>query len=101
MLGDELRIEQAIAAGFQPRDEMHQRDLGGVARVVKHALAEKGAAERDAIEAADELRAVIDLDGVAMAALEQSAVDAPDTHVDPGAAAVGLRLRAALDDRLE
>ena len=49
---------------------MHQRDLGGVARAVEHALAEEGAAERDAVEPADQLVAVIDLDGVAMAALD-------------------------------
>ena len=33
---------------------------------MEHALAEKGAAERDAVEPADQIVAVIDLDGVAM-----------------------------------
>ena len=67
MIGDKLRVEQREAAGLQPRHQMHQRDLRGVARAVKHALAEKRAAERDAVEAADQALAVIDLDAVAMA----------------------------------
>ena len=70
MIGDELRVEQAIAAGLEPRDQMHQRDLGGIARAVKHAFAEERAAERHAVKPADQLVAVIDLDGVAMAALD-------------------------------
>ena len=80
---------------------MHERDLRGVARAVEHALAEEGAAERDAVESADELVAVIDLDGVAMAALEQCAVDAADARIDPGAGAVLLGFGAALDHRVE
>ena len=52
VIGDELRVEQLEAAGPQPRDQMHERDLGRIARAVEHALAEEGAAERDAVEAA-------------------------------------------------
>ena len=69
MVGDELRVEQPVAAGFEPRDQMHQRDLGSVARAVEHAFAEEGAAERDAVEPADQIVAVIDFDAVAMAVL--------------------------------
>ena len=43
VLSDELGIEQAETTGPQPRDEMHQRDLGGIAGAVEHALAEEGA----------------------------------------------------------
>ena len=56
VIGDELRVEQLEAAGSQPRDEMHERDLRSIARAVEHALAEEGAAERDAVEPADQRR---------------------------------------------
>ena len=75
MVGHELGVEQAEAAGLQPRDEMHERDLGGVARAVEHALAEEGAAEADAVEPADQRVAVVDLDRVAMADVEQVAIE--------------------------
>src|SRR5689334_13056421 len=101
MLGDELGVEQAIAACLKPRDKMHERDLRRIARAMKHALAEEGAAQRHAIEAADQFDALIDLDGVAVAALEQCAIDAPDARVDPGPATVGLRLGATVDHGLE
>ena len=57
---------------------------------MEHALAEKGAAERHAVEPAHQFLAVIDLDGVAMTVLEQAAIDFSDAAVDPGAGAVGL-----------
>ena len=90
MIGDVLRVEQAIAAGAQPRHQMHQRNFRGVARAVEHALAEEGAAERDAIEPAGQLIAVIDFDGMAMAVLVEAAINLADAAVDPGAGAVGL-----------
>ena len=101
MIGDILRVEQPVAAGDEARHQMHQRDLGSVARAVEHALAEEGAAERDAVEPADQRSAVIDLDGMAMAVLEQAAVDLADAGIDPGAGAVGLGLGAAVDHRVE
>src|SRR6185437_13013780 len=76
---------------------MHKRDLGGVAGTVEHAFAEKGTTERDAVQSADELIAVVDFDGMTMAALEQAAVDFSDASVDPGAGAVGSGRRAAID----
>ena len=42
MLGEELRVEQAKAAGAQAGKKMDERDLGGVAGAVEHALAEEG-----------------------------------------------------------
>ena len=101
VVGDELGVEQPEAAGFEPRDQVHQRDLRSVARAVEHALAEEGAAERDAVEPADQIVAVIDLDAVAMAVRVERAVDAADAAVDPGAGAAGLGLGAAVDHRLE
>src|SRR5580692_10754052 len=45
VVGDELGVEQAKAARLEPRDQMHQRYLGGIAGAMEHALAEEGAAE--------------------------------------------------------
>ena len=44
MLGHELAVEQAEAALDQPRHEMDQRHLRGVALAAEHALAEEGRA---------------------------------------------------------
>ena len=62
------------SAGAQPRHQMHQGDLGGVAGAMEHALAEEGAAEAHAVKPADQLAAVIDLDGVAMADVVKLAI---------------------------
>src|ERR1041385_5763555 len=62
MIGHELRVEQHEAARAQSRDQMHERDLRGVAHAVEHALAEEGAAETYPVEPADKLAAVVDLD---------------------------------------
>ena len=60
---------------LQPRDEMDQRDLGGVARAMEHALAEEGRAEADAVEAADQLAALVGLDRMGAAEREQRAIE--------------------------
>ncbi len=78
MLGHELGVEQAEAAGPQPRHEVDERDLRGVALAVEHALAEEGAAEPHAVEAADQPAVAPDLDRVAVAEVEQLAVEAAD-----------------------
>ena len=66
MLGDILGVEQFETARDQPRHQMHQRHLGGVAGAMKHALAEKRAAEADAVQAADQVVILPDLDAVAV-----------------------------------
>ena len=101
MLGDVLGVEQLEAARDQPRDQMHQRDLRGVARGVKHALAEEGASQADAVEPADEVVALPGLDAVAMAELVQPAIEVADALVDPGVLAARLRRGAAGDRGLE
>ena len=53
MLGDELGIEQAVMSGFEPRHQMHERDLGGITLAMKHALAEKRASQADAVKPAE------------------------------------------------
>jgi hypothetical protein len=62
MLSHELAVEQSEIPGFQARDKPGERHLGGVARAAEHAFTEKGAAELDAVEAADELACPPDLD---------------------------------------
>src|ERR1041384_1847951 len=101
MVGQKLGVEQAVSAGLESRAEMHQRALRGVARAVKHALAEERATQVDAVKTTDERRAVIDLDRVAVADLEQAAIERADLGVDPGAGAARPRRRAAVDDRIE
>src|SRR5580700_4790466 len=101
MLGDELRIEQAVMAGFEPRHQMHQRNLGRVAGAVKHAFAEKGASETDTVKAADQVLAVIHLDRMTVAALVELSIQVVNAGVDPGPAATRHRLRAAVDNGVE
>src|ERR1700682_1068706 len=55
MLGDILGVEQLESAGDQPRHQMHQRHLRGVAGAMKHAFAEEGAAEANPIKPADKV----------------------------------------------
>src|SRR5207245_2704047 len=97
MLGDILRVEQFEAARNQPRHQMHQRRLRGVAGVVKHALTEEGAAEADPIEPADELVVAPDFDAVTMAEFMETAIEIADALVDPGVLAACLRRGATGD----
>ena len=97
VVGHELRVEQAKAAVCEPGRQVHQGDLGGVALVGEHALAEEGAVERDPVEAADEARPVPYLHRVAMTQVEEVAVEVADALVDPGGAPSGPRGGAALD----
>src|SRR5262249_44369823 len=53
------------------------------------------AAERDAVEAADQRVAVIDFEAVAMPALVELAVESANARVDPGARTAGAGLGAA------
>ena len=101
MIGDELGVEQREAAGAQPRHQMHQRHLRGVARAVEHALAEERAAEADAVEPAGQLAVLVGLDAVAMADVVELLVERADARVDPGARPAGLRLGAAVEHAVE
>src|ERR1700722_3378060 len=68
---------------------------------MKHALAEERPAEADAVEAADQRLAVINLDAMAVAALVELAIEIANTDVDPGSAAARHRFGAAVDDCVE
>ena len=101
MLGHVLGVEQFEASGDQPRHQMHQRHLRGVAGPVEHALAEEGASQADAIEAADKVIVLPDLDAVSVTEFMQSDVKIADPLVDPGVVAAGLGRCAAGDHGLE
>src|SRR5258708_34799862 len=68
---------------------------------MKHALAEEGAPEADAIEPADQVAVPPHLDAVAVTDVVQAGVEVADAFIDPGIVAVGLRRRTAVDYRLE
>ena len=73
---------------------MRERDLRGIARAADHRFAEEGAAERHAVEAADERAVQPAFDAVRVAELEQSLVARLDDRVDPGGRPVVGRLGA-------
>src|SRR3546814_11413905 len=54
MLRRELCVQQHEAALAQGRHKIDQGDLAGVGRATQHAVAEEGAAQRIAVETADE-----------------------------------------------
>src|SRR5437868_13216444 len=89
MVGHELAIEQAEIADLEPSDEPGERDLRGVPFAAEHALAEEGAAQLHAIDSADEVGAVPDLDRMGMARRVQSEHRPLDVGVDPRLLAVG------------
>ena len=97
----ELGVEEHEAARLQPLDQPDEADLRGVALTREHAFAEEGAAERHAVEPADETLALPCLDSVAVAEAEKLAIGLANRPVDPGALAVFALFRAAFDDRLE
>src|SRR6185312_2966967 len=99
--GDELGVEQLVAAGEQPRDKVCQRHLGGVTGQREHALAEEGGAQRDAVEAAEKLAVLPTLDAVRDPASVELAVEHLDRAVDPGLLPSWPRLGAGFDHRLE
>ncbi len=102
MIGDELAVEQRVAAAFQPRDEERHRHLGRVRDPAEHALAEEGAPQRDAVQPADQLASdrapAPHLDRMGMTAAVQRAVRLLDLAVDPGFGPTAGGLCARLDD---
>ena len=95
--GDELGVQQPEAAKAQSRDEVHQGHLRGVPRHAEHALAEEHAADRHAVEAADQMAVLAGFHRVGVAELVQFAEQPLDLRVDPGVVATGGGLGAAGD----
>ena len=101
MFGHILRVEQLEPAGNEAGNQMHERHLRGVAGAVKHAFAEEGAAEIDAVKAADQIVTLPYLDAVGVAQVVQPEIEIADALVDPGVVAARLRRGAAGDHGLE
>lgn len=98
MVGHELAIEQLEPGGLEPRDEMRERNLGGIGGEAEHAFPEKGRTDSQPIQAADQRPVLPRLDRMRVAApvkLEKSALD---RRVYPGVGPLGTPRRAGRDD---
>jgi len=101
MLGQELAVEQFESADLQARDQISERDLGRVIGAAEHALAEKGAAQPHAVEAADQLVARPGFDRMGIAAAMQLRISDLDIGIDPGVGAACGRLGTVRHHRAE
>src|SRR5205085_7082761 len=82
-----LGVEQLEPALLQATHQVDECDFAGVAAVVEHALAEEGAAEAHAVQAAGQLAGLPGLDAVGEAELVQPAIGPDQLIGDPGAIA--------------
>src|SRR5438445_4637187 len=96
-----LGVEEAVPAEPQAGRQMHERDLAGVGRTAEHAFAEKGGADRDAVEPANQHIPAPRFDTVRGTAGEEPRIEPYDLVVDPGVGALFGRFRAAADHLLE
>lgn len=94
MIGHELAVEQGETPDAQARHQPGQRHLGRIRLAREHALPEKGAAERYAVETADQPLPVPAFYAVRMAHGEQPPARLEDRHVDPRVPPLPLRLPA-------
>ena len=79
-----LGVEESKAPLAQPFHQREQRNLGRVPHMMKHRLAKKCAADRDAVKAARQLIILPGFDGVRVAELMQARVTFDDLVIDPG-----------------
>ena len=68
----------------KPRDEMGERHLARIGHAAEHAFAEKGAAQRHAVEAADQFAVVAGLNAMREAMAMERGIEPHDLVVDPG-----------------
>ena len=95
---DELRIQQLVPLPPQPRHKVDERDLAGIGGGRKHALAEKCATHRDAVDAAHQLVPAPRFDAMRKACFMQLRIQIDDFVVDP---CIGTRIGAAGHDGAE
>ena len=86
-----MGIEEPIAAGLEPGDQMDKRHLGGIANAVEHALAEECAAKCHSVKSADQLVALIYFQTMAVAALVKLPIEQANAGIDPGPLTTGPR----------
>src|SRR6185437_1935907 len=80
---------------------MHQRRLARIAGAAVHALAEERAAQRHAIEAADQHAVAPALDAMREARAEELGIERDDLLIDPRLGPLRRRLGAAAHHRFE
>ena len=97
----ELRVEQPETALREPRGKMHEGNFRGVRCAMKHALAEEGRAEMDAIEPARKSPAAPAFDGMDSPNVKQLPVKPPDSRIDPGFLAAAGCCGATFDDGIK
>ncbi len=98
MFGHELAVQQGEAAKAHPGRQPGQRHLRRVGPARHHAFAEKGPAQRHAIQPADQFLILPHLDAMGETDLMQVAIGPFDGMIDPGRWPVVRRLRAKPDD---
>lgn len=98
VLRDPLGVEQAVAAGVEPANEVDEGNLAGVHLAAEHAFAEEGSAESHTIQPADEVALTPALYGVGEAVLMKLTVKVEDAVVYPGIFAAGSGLSAGEHD---
>src|SRR5690349_12620927 len=101
MRGHELGIQKREPAPAQARHQMHQGDLRGIPFRVEHALAEEGPVEPHTIATTDEAAVPVDLHPVAVARIEEFAVEFANAPADPGLLPIHSGSGAAGDDPVE
>ncbi len=84
----ELAVEKREPAHLQSRDQPGQRDLRSVGHPAEHAFAEERPSKLHAVEPADQLTVIPDLDRMGMARPVQCEHRALDVVVDPRLVAV-------------
>ena len=96
--GSDLTVDEPKIARPQVLRQPHERDFRRVGRAREHRLAKEYAADRDAVEPADELAVAPTLERMRPAEPVQSRIGRGHLVRDPGCVRVAARLRARRDD---
>lgn len=89
-----LTVQHLPPANPQARHQMGQRYLAGIGAAADHRFAEKGAAQADAIKAADQFAALPTFDAMGVTQFMQLGIALVDGLVNPCAGSVIRRRRA-------
>lgn len=101
MFGHELTVEQGEAAHPHPRHQPGQRHLRRIGAPRHHAFAEKGAAQRHAVEPTHQFLPFPAFDAVGEAEPVQLKIGGLYVMADPGRRAIRHRLSAKRENRAE
>src|SRR5271169_1947468 len=101
MRGQELGVEQAVAAETQPHDQMDEGDFARGGLATEHAFAKESRADRDPVQSTHQSAAAPAFDTVRRPAREEGLIEPHDLVVDPGVWTLLARFGAAADDRGE